>query len=171
EPRTIHEESPIEAERHLHSHGYVASKWVGEKIFMNANARGVPCNIFRLGLVWADTQCGRYDEMQRVYRILKSCLVSGLGIEHYEQYEAPPIPVDYAVRAILHLAERHDLGRGTFHISGSARVQGGLFERLNEIAATDLHLMPFYDWICAIKQFHETGRSMSAVPLVEYAFS
>src|SRR5690606_31191697 len=49
--RAVDEQSHIEHERHLDSEGYVASKWVSEKIFMTARERGVPCNIFRLGLV------------------------------------------------------------------------------------------------------------------------
>lgn len=65
--------------------GYVASKWVAEKMYMLANERGIPCNIFRVGLVWADSERGRYDELQRGYRILKS---SGYGIENF-RFEMP----------------------------------------------------------------------------------
>ncbi len=39
-------------------HRSATRKWVGEKIFMLASVHGVPCNIFRLGLVWGDTQQG-----------------------------------------------------------------------------------------------------------------
>ena len=69
------EPSSIDHERHLHSRGYAASKWVGEKLLLTAGERGIPCNIFGWGLVWADSQQGRYDELQREYRIIKSCLL------------------------------------------------------------------------------------------------
>src|SRR5262249_1059531 len=98
EDRVVSEATPIDRERHRTAGGYVGSKWVGEKIFMTAAARGIPCNIFRLGLVWADTEQGRYDELQRGYRIFKSCLLSGCGIENY-RYEMAPTPVDYVARA------------------------------------------------------------------------
>jgi thioester reductase-like protein len=145
--RVVDESSPITRERHVSSRGYVASKWVGEQVFMNAAARGVPCNIFRLGLVWADTRCGRYDELQRGYRILKSCLLSRYGIAGY-QHEMPPTPVDYAARAMVLLGERHSEGSGIFHISAPFDRVPNVFERCNEILEQPLELLAYYDWIC-----------------------
>src|SRR6202011_2169482 len=124
-------------ERHLTSHGYAAGKWVGEKIFKTASERGIPCNIFRLGLVWPDTEQGRYDELQHDYRLFKSCLLSGLGIENYRP-EMPPTPVDYVARAIAFLANRYCDGHGIFHISSSNQMVGGMFERVNEVLGTAL---------------------------------
>jgi amino acid adenylation domain-containing protein/thioester reductase-like protein len=168
--RIVDEESPIEHEKHLTSTGYVASKWVGERLFMTASERGIPCNIFRLGFIWADTKQGRYDELQRGYRILKSCLLSGYGIKDY-RYELAPTPVDYAARAVAFLGSRHPDGRGIFHISSSNQTIDGVFERCNEIADTSLELLPFYQWLCEIKRLHQEGKSLPAVPLIEFAFS
>jgi amino acid adenylation domain-containing protein/thioester reductase-like protein len=168
--RIVDETSSIENEKHRNSSGYLASKWVGEKLFMTANERGIPCNIFRLGLVYADTQRGRYDEAQRGHRIVKSCLLSGYGIRDY-RYDMPPTPVDYVVRAITFLAQRHPGGQSIFHISSSEQIEEGLFERCNAIGCTALELMPFYEWICQMKRLHNEGWSLPAVPLIESAFS
>jgi len=168
--RVVDERTSIDDERHSMSRGYVASKWVGEKIFMTADKKGIPCNIFRLGLVWADTEQGRYDELQRGYRLLKSCLLSGCGIRHY-QYESAPLPVDFVARAIVHLAKRHCGGRGIFHIAASSQAVDDVFARCNEILGARLELMPFYDWVCEIKRLHREGYSLPVVPLFEYAFS
>src|SRR5262249_12129412 len=67
--RNIDETSSIDAEMHRDASGYAASKWVGEKLVLLAMERGLPCNVFRLGLIWADTDRGRYDELQREYRV------------------------------------------------------------------------------------------------------
>jgi thioester reductase-like protein len=168
--RTVSEETPIDHELHRSSAGYAASKWVAEKIIMLASDRGIPCNIFRLGLIWADTEQGRYDELQRVYRILKSCLISGLGIQNY-RFDIAPTPVDYAARAIVLLAERHPNGGGIFHISSSEQKVDGIFERCNEIADTSLQLIPYYDWIQEMKRLHGQGHSLPAVPLIQFAFT
>lgn len=168
--RVVNEESSIDDERHLASKGYVASKWVSEKIFMTAAARGIPCNIFRVGLVWADSEQGRYDQFQNVYRIFKSCFLTGIGIAGY-QYPMPPTPVDYVARAIVNLANRRSVGGGVYHITSREDTCGGVFERCNEIAGTSLQLRSFYDWICEIKRLHQEGRVLPAVPLLEYAFS
>jgi amino acid adenylation domain-containing protein/thioester reductase-like protein len=168
--RVVDEHTSIDHEKHWSSHGYIASKWVGEKIFMNANEKGIPCNIFRLGLIFADTQKGRYDELQNVYRIFVSCVRSGYGIENY-RYPMTPTPVDYTARAVVFLANRHGDGQGIFHISSSRQMVDGIFERCNEIAETSLELVSHYDWICEIKRLHQQGISLPAVPVVEFAFS
>jgi thioester reductase-like protein len=168
--RTVAESTTIEHERHSSSQGYVASKWVGEKIFLTAAARGIPCNIIRLGLIWADSQRGRYDELQNGYRLLKSCLLSGSGIENY-RYEMPPTPVDYAARAIVFLTDKHRQGLGVFHISSSSQTVDDLFERCNEVAGTSFEILSPYDWICRIKRLDADGQVLPIVPLVAYAFS
>jgi len=130
---------------------------------------GYPLNIFRLGLVWADSHQGRYDELQREYRLFKTCLLSGLAIQSY-RYDLAPLPVDYVARAIVSLANRYPNGGGTFHLASSDQAADWVFEQLNEIAGTSLELVPHYEWVCAIKRFHHAGWSLPVVPLVEFAF-
>jgi thioester reductase-like protein len=168
--RVVTEESPIDGERRSSAQGYVASRWVSDKIVMTASERGIPCNIFRLGLVWADTQQGRYDELQREYRLLKSCLLSGYGIQNY-RFDMPPTPVDYVARAIVYLANRHPDGKGVFHLSSRGQAIKGVFERCNEVAGTSLQLKSWFEWVAEIKRLHHEGRALSIVPLVEFAFS
>lgn len=168
--RVIDERTAIDHEVHRSSRGYVASKWVAEKIFMTAGARGIPCNIFRLGLVWADSQHGRLDEAQNTYRVLKSCLISGYGIQGY-RFPMTPTPVDYVARAVVFLANHHGQGQGIFHISSSRQMIDDVFQRCNELLGTSLKLIPYFDWICAMKRFHDAGKSLPATPLIQFAFS
>jgi myxalamid-type nonribosomal peptide synthetase MxaA len=168
--RTVDESTSIEGEWHRSSAGYVGSKWVGEKIFLTASDRGFPCNIFRLGLIWADTVMGRYDELQHDYRLIKSCLLSGFGIANHRYFMAPT-PVDDTARAIVHLADRHSEGGGVFHISAARTQIDGVFERCNEILGTQLELLPLYDWIFEMKRLHENGQSVPVIPLIQWAFS
>ena len=168
--RVVDENSPIEHENHLTSHGYAASKWVAEKIFMTARERGVPCNIFRVGLVWADAKQGRYDDLQTPDRFFKSCLFSGYGIKDC-RYESPPTPVDYVAQAIVYLGSQHPDGQGIFHISSTTPMATGLYERCNEFGNMSLKLLPYYEWISEIRRLYQEGRSLPAVPLIEFAFS
>lgn len=168
--RVVDEGSSIDQEKHLSSRGYVASKWVGEKIFMLASDRGIPCNIFRVGLAWADTQQGRYDELQNGYRVFKSCLMSGYGISCY-RYQMAPTPVDYVARAIVFLASNHYEGKGIFQIASATQPIDGLFERSNEVAGTELELLPYFEWTREIKRLYHEGQSLPVVPLIEFSFS
>jgi amino acid adenylation domain-containing protein/thioester reductase-like protein len=167
--RVVAEASPIDSERHPHSSGYAASKWVGEKLFMLANSRGLSCNIFRLGLVWADSEKGRYDELQREYRIVKTSFLCGYGIKDY-RLQMPPIPVDYAARSIVFLAARHTKGGGIFHLSSHRRPERGLFERCNDIVQRRLTLLPVYEWVSEVKRINDGGKSLPVAPLLDVVF-
>jgi thioester reductase-like protein len=167
--RAVDELTPIDSERHLQSRGYVASKWVGERMVMTAIERGIPANIFRLGLVWADSVEGRYDEQQRCHRILLTAMRSNTGIRNYN-FEMTPTPVDYVARAISHLGATHFEGGRIFHISSNHECVGGIFERCNEIAGGTLNLVSQYEWVQKIKTLHAAGLSLPAVPLFEFAF-
>jgi amino acid adenylation domain-containing protein/thioester reductase-like protein len=168
--RIVDETTSIDEEQHPNSDGYAASKWVGEKLVTNAADRGIPANVFRLGLVGPDAEGGRYDELQREYRMLKSSMMMGSGIRDYI-FDADPAPVDYVARAIVFLSDRHRDGGGLFHIAAPNRTDRGLFERCNDVAGSSLRLISFFDWICELKRLHHRGWSLPAVPLVEFAFS
>ncbi|PPT91133.1 hypothetical protein XthCFBP4691_09100 [Xanthomonas theicola] len=168
--RRVAEHTPIDHEVHRESQGYTASKWVSEKLFLLAQERGIPCNIFRLGLVWADAQQGRYDPLQREDRILRSCLESGYGIQDYH-YDRPPIPVDYLASAVVRLANKQAEGGGVFHVAAREQMREGVFERCNAIADTNLELLPLYEWTRAIQRLHLQGRDLPIVPLIEPSFA
>ena len=167
--RVVDEDTPIDYERHWASEGYTASKWVGEKMFLAAQEKGIACNIFRLGLICADSERGRYDRHQYDYRLLKSCLLSGYGIRNY-RFRMVPTPVDYAARAVVLLSNRHPDGRGIFHISSCSEIPERVFERYNEAANAALDLLPFYEWVQEIKRLHYLGRPLPIAPLMESEF-
>jgi myxalamid-type nonribosomal peptide synthetase MxaA len=168
--RVVDERESIDEETHPSSSGYAASKWVADKLCLLARERGISCNLFRLGFIWADSEHGRYDELQYAYRMLKSCLLTGCAIENYD-YEIAPTPVDFVARAIVHFAHAERAMSGTFHLSSPDSRIKGLFERCNDLANTKLTLMPHYDWIREMKRRHHEGHALPVVPLIEYAFS
>lgn len=168
-PRLVEENTPIDEERHWQSHGYAASKWIAEKIIMIARERAIPCNLFRLGLIWPDC-AGRYDELQYDYRLLKSCLWAGYGIRNH-RHDTEPVPADWAARAVSALAARHPQGHGLFHICSPDPMTAGLLERCNRILDAPLELLPLYDWIMKIKELYEGGAPLPIVPMIEFAFS
>jgi len=167
--RYVDESTPIDHETHWASNGYVASKWVGEKIFMKAGARGIACNIFRLGLVWADSERGRYDELQREHRMLRTALLCRCGISNY-RYGLSPTPVDYVARATVFLGTRYRDGNGIFHLSCEENSLHDVFAAANDILGGALRMASFHDWTQMVRQRHEAGESLPAVPLMQHAF-
>lgn len=168
--RVVDEESPISTENHLAANGYETSKWVAEKIILLAQDRGIPCNIYRLGLVWADSKKGRFDPQQREFRVLESCLLASCGITDYA-YEVQPIPVDYVVDAISLLAEQNPQGGQIFHIGGTEGSVMNICTCMDDLPNKSLKPLSWFNWIKEVQTLHDQGRTLPVVPFVEFVFS
>ena len=168
-PRVVDEATPVELEQHSAVRGYEASKWVVEKIFLSARERGICCNIFRPGLIWADASQGRYDSAQWPYKLLKSCLLSGLGIRNY-RFPMPPTPVDHVANAVVSLAKSNPEGWGIFHLSAHTHSVEDVLACCNQVADTRLELLDTPEWLTAVRRVHQEGRSLPVVPLIDFAF-
>lgn len=101
---------------------------------------------------------------------MKTCLLTGVGISDF-RYPMPPTPVDYVARAVVYLGNRQVTGGGVFHITSSAQAVQKVFETCRELTGAPGELLSYYDWVRRMKQLHEQGRELPAVPLIESAFN
>ncbi|WKB55884.1 thioester reductase domain-containing protein [Eleftheria terrae] len=162
------EASPIDAERHLAAQGYTTSKWVGEQLVHLAARRGVPCKVFRLGLVTGDSEAGRYDELQSFYRLLKSCLLMGSAFDNF-RYDLVITPVDYVARALAHLGLRRPADSEVFHLSTmQVTPMPEVFHLINRLTETPLQLGRHAEWIQALRSRYEQGEVLPIVPVVQW---
>jgi len=69
-PLKTDEFSPIDSQKHNSLNGYFSAKWVAEGIVEQAIACGIPCRIYRLGLISGDVEKGRLDARQYPYQVL-----------------------------------------------------------------------------------------------------
>ncbi|KVO74820.1 polyketide synthase [Burkholderia ubonensis] len=162
------ESAPIDAERHPSDQGYTTSKWVGEQLTHLAAARGVPCNVFRLGLVTGDVQHGHYDEQQAYYRLLKSCVLMGAAFDDF-RYDLVITPVDYVARALAHLGAKHPRGGGVFHLSTmQVTPMRTVFEMMNAHLPTPMRMLTHRAWIDELRVRYRRGDVQSIVPVVQW---
>ncbi|WP_338927406.1 amino acid adenylation domain-containing protein (plasmid) [Mycetohabitans endofungorum] len=96
--------------------GYVQSKWVAEKLVGAAAKQGIPCGIYRLGQITADSVTGYCNIKDRIYRTIRAIAALGLVSDATETY--PQTPVDYAARAIVKLAVHQAEHYQIAHIKG-----------------------------------------------------
>ncbi|CAH9059406.1 D-alanine--D-alanyl carrier protein ligase [Pseudoalteromonas holothuriae] len=169
EGRLVDESYRLTDENHLAENGYETSKWVAEQTVWLAQERGIRCNIFRLGLVWADSEQGRFDPLQREYRVLESCLLTGCGINDYS-YGVTPIPVDYVAEAISILAEQNPQGMQVFHIGGSKGTTFNISACSEGVAQQPLKPLSWFNWIKTVEALHNQGQTLPVVPFIEFGF-
>jgi len=104
-----------------HTLGYTQSKWVSEQMVFEAGRRGVPIYVYRAGRVAGHSLTGACQTYDFLWRALK------VGLE----IKAAPVmdmvlditPVDYVVRAIVHLSRQPALQGKAFHLVTKDPVQ------------------------------------------------
>ncbi|MGF6191971.1 amino acid adenylation domain-containing protein [Serratia sp. 2723] len=165
--RVVNETSSIQDERHIAEQGYVASKWVGEEIVNLAVARGIACNIFRLGLITADSELARYDELQAFYRLFKSSIQMGMAFE--DAYgDVQLTPVDYTAKALAYLGLLHDPAENIFHLSTMEGIpRRDFIEQLNAHLPQPMTVVSHRQWLQEARRRYQRGEILPITPLIQ----
>lgn len=96
-----------------HDSGYVQSKWVAERLVMEAQRRGVPATIHRPDRIAADTSSGASNNVDFFYRFLAGCVA--LRAVPLLDIRERMIPVDYVSKAIVHISRQPKALGQAFH--------------------------------------------------------
>ncbi len=98
--------------------GYIESKWVAEKLMIEAREQGFPIRIFRPGLICGPPSHPVIHREYFFFGILKAMVESGKSFRFYNYWEITP--VDYAAKSILYLGIMPSPPMQTFHIMSSS---------------------------------------------------
>jgi L-aminoadipate-semialdehyde dehydrogenase len=116
------ESDDLEGSRTGLSSGYGQSKWVSEKLIMEARRRGMPATIIRPGYILGDSNTGVTNADDFIWRLVKGCVQ--LGRVPVMHNVVNICPVDYVAAATVEIASREPaLTMGAFHIFNSQRCK------------------------------------------------
>ncbi len=93
---------------------YAQSKWVAERLVLEARGRGIPIGVYRPDAVMGDTRTGACRTDDAVWRLLKGCIQ--LGAAPDIETHLAGAPVDYVSSAIVHLAQQPAPLNRAFHL-------------------------------------------------------
>jgi amino acid adenylation domain-containing protein/thioester reductase-like protein len=111
-PRPFIEDMRI-VPRHV-PEGYARSKLVAEELVHIARGRGVPCSIYRPGMMVSHTQTGATQLNDFLLIEIKGLLEFGVVPDVHYMFDA--VPIDFTSRAIAHIAFKEGcLGRN-YHL-------------------------------------------------------
>lgn len=134
---------PLKTVHHVSTHtvagaerledGYRQSKWAAETVIAKARLRHIPVNVYRLGQLTGDSAAGSGPADGPLYTLIRSCVTAGAE-------DGPPAgaggtldvtPVDYAARALVHLATTAETYGRDFHLVNPRPLTGaGLLAQL-----------------------------------------
>ncbi|WP_265264079.1 amino acid adenylation domain-containing protein [Spirulina subsalsa] len=102
----------------LHSdglqNGYAQTKWVAEKLVMEAQQRGLPASIYRLNMISGNSQTGVSNTDDLFCRLLKGMIEMESAPD--VQYLFNITPVDYVSQSIVTLAQKPSSLNQAFHL-------------------------------------------------------
>lgn len=94
--------------------GYSQSKWVAERLVMQAQDRGLPVCIYRPSRIIWHTRTGCIHSDDLLNRAIEGCIQ--LGKIPDRKFEDNMVPVDYVSRAIVHFSQQTESWGKTFHL-------------------------------------------------------
>ncbi|MFK4099059.1 amino acid adenylation domain-containing protein [Streptomyces sp. NPDC019531] len=166
--RLVTEDSPIDGEKHPFGNGYVASKWVADRLVERAFERGATGGIHRLGRIWAHTSTGAVSADDMFSRLLTSCAALGCHPVGPDLEEAL-LPVDALARAVVELVLN---GTGTarvHHLHHPRRVGAAVFmSGYDRMRGTVSEAVPLTEWLHRLRRASERGQDLPIMPYQAY---
>jgi amino acid adenylation domain-containing protein/thioester reductase-like protein len=100
---------------------YSQSKWVAERLVLQARERGIPASIYRLGTVTGHSTLGTSNAGDFLSRLIRGCI--SLGLAPDVSFSEDMTPVDYVAAAMVRLALRGDAAPQNYHLVGGDRFR------------------------------------------------
>jgi myxalamid-type polyketide synthase MxaB len=146
--RILEDQDIIECEGIIN--GYSQTKWVSERLVLNAAKLGLPVTVYRPPLISGDSKLGVWHQDDLLYRLLEGCLKMGTSPDI--PWEIDLVPVDYVANAITALAWTPQAVNRTYHLHHPSPIL--LSDLVQQIASfgRPLTQIPMSDWIESISE-------------------
>jgi amino acid adenylation domain-containing protein/thioester reductase-like protein len=148
--------------------GYAQSKWVAEKLVLQAGARGIPYAIYRPGLVSGHSLTGAWNHDNMISSMTRACLL--LGTAPNLDVVANIVPVDFVSASILNLSLNPDNWNMVYHLENPKPMHlNDLLDTLTSLGFTP-RKVSFEEWrkdLFNVFVHIENGGWGAYLPLIE----
>ncbi len=144
--------------------GYAQSKWVAEKLMLEASSRGFPIAIFRPGPVTGDSERGTWNTADMITNLARASMV--IGAVPMLDVVVDIVPVNYVSSAIVTLSLRDDsLGR-VFHLSNPQPMPYELLLDFLDEQGISLEKVTFDEWRARLLNLAERMGDIHSAPFM-----
>jgi amino acid adenylation domain-containing protein/thioester reductase-like protein len=130
--------------------GYTQSKWVSERMVVQAGHRGLPVYVYRLGQVAGHSKTGACQTYDFVWQVTKVGIE--LGAAPIMDITLDLTPVDFVVSALAHLSRQPGLRGQVFHLLSPEHVPEHVFVTWLEQHGYHAERLTFNDWCQRVVQ-------------------
>lgn len=143
--KTIYENDSMDFGDDIHIYGgYAQSKWVAECAVLDANRKGLPVKVYRVGRVAGDSRTGKWAENDFILSFLRTAhavkAVPNLDVK------IDLLPVDIAAQIIIKIHESEWDTDKCFHIVNPHKLSMSDLSTMMAEANDTLALTPYHDW-------------------------
>ena len=124
--------------------GYAQSKWVAEKLVMQASARGIPVAIYRPGLVSGHSVTGAWNTDNLISSMTRACVLLG-SIPNLDVL-VNIVPVDFVGAAIVEISKRPENFGKIYHLDNPEPVQFSALAEWLKMQGLQARTVSFDDW-------------------------
>ena len=125
--------------------GYAQTKWVAERLVIEAKSRGLPVCIYRPVTISGQSETGMWNRDDTLCRMIKGCIE--LGSAPDADVKMDMVPVDYVGKAIVHLSRQREAYGKVFHlVNPTVPSAAQIAERMRSYGY-EVKPLPFEDWL------------------------
>ncbi|KAI8968242.1 L-aminoadipate-semialdehyde dehydrogenase [Mycotypha africana] len=165
---TVFENNNLEVSRTGLENGYGQSKWVAEKIIMEARRRGLPATIIRPGYILGDSHSGVTNTDDFIWRLVKGCVE--LGYVPAITNDVNCCSVDY-VASVVAGAAYHDKESTLLGVLQVSHPAGFTFNHLFASLMTygyRCQQTEYIDWRDKLTEYTLKSQDHSLFPLLHF---
>lgn len=140
----IYEHEGVEASEHYVRLGYSQSKWVAEKMMLDARDLGLPITIYRSAYIMGHSKTGVSNTTDHIARYIAGCIEMGCAPILDEC--ASLTPVDQLAQALSHIVVNQPLAQKTFHMCNPNFISvSDIYQKIQDFGFP-LELISYSQW-------------------------
>lgn len=144
--------------------GYNRSKWVAEQLVTQARDQNLPVTIYRPGPLSGHSETGIYNPNDFLYRLMQGYIQSGMAPQGNLPLDL--LPVDYASKAIVYLAQQSTARGKAFHLIHPRPASSDLLFNACQSAGYAIERVPYHVWHNKLQQIAHNDPNHPLYPLV-----
>jgi thioester reductase-like protein len=124
--------------------GYAQTKWVAEKLMLQARERGIPLCIYRLPFISGDSNTGAWNTDDFTCLAIKGCME--MGAAPLLDYWINNCPVNYASTAVAFLSQQPQSDGKVFHLMNPYPVTSEESNSWDRYVGSPVKYLPYKEW-------------------------
>lgn len=154
-----------------YDNGYTQSKWVAEKMVVDARDDGFPITVYRPGAVFCHSVTGVGPTGDFLARLMGSCIRMRCFPTMMRQSKNS-MPVDYMVNAMLHVSKLTESVGQSYNLAPEMTQQPTsemteMFMTLQEAAQVPMEELPYNQWLERLKDQDDKDPLRPLLPMLD----